>query len=179
MTLLDLDEERSGGMLGRFASSVEPTASSTADRGIRAIAVHTQTTDDKGDLKHTFLLTAGPDWKIRYWDTSRADCSLIVSGLEVDEGKPQYVISQPSPDTVVVSERLQQTMTQNNNGRDGKGNASSKKGPGKPLRSGAIASQQQHLLKSHMDCILDVAFIEQPCGIIISADRSGVIHLYT
>ncbi|EMD69856.1 hypothetical protein COCSADRAFT_156002 [Bipolaris sorokiniana ND90Pr] len=179
MTLLDLDEERPGGMLGRFATSVEPTASSTADRGIRAIAVHTQTTDDKGDLKHTFLLTAGPDWKIRYWDTSRADCSLIVSGLEADEGKPQYVVSQPSPDTVVVSERLQQTMTQNSNGRDSKGSTSSKKGLGKPLRSSAIASQQQHLLKSHMDCILDVAFIEQPCGIIISADRSGVIHMYT
>jgi phosphoinositide-3-kinase regulatory subunit 4 len=178
MALIDLDEERPGGMLGRFATSVEPTASSTADRSVRAIAVHTQAIDDKGDSKHTFLLTAGPDWKIRYWDTSRADCSLIVSGLEADEGKPQYVVSQPSPDTVVVSERLQHPMNQNGSGKDSKVSSASKKGIGKPSRSSAIALQQQHLLKGHVDCILDVAFIEQPYGMVISADRSGVINMY-
>ncbi|KNG47149.1 ARM repeat-containing protein [Stemphylium lycopersici] len=118
-TLVDLDEEQPGGMLGRFATSVEPTASSTADRGVRALAVHTQAIDDKGESKHTFLLTAGPDWKVRYWDTSRVDSSTVVNGLEADEGKPQYLASQPSPDTVVVTERLQQATSQINNGKDG------------------------------------------------------------
>ncbi|USP75916.1 uncharacterized protein yc1106_03190 [Curvularia clavata] len=177
-TLIDLDEERSGGMLGRFATSVEPTASSTADRGVRAIAVHTQTTDERGDSKHTFLITAGPDWKIRYWDTSRADSSLVVSGLEADEGKPQYVVSQPSPDTIVVTEQLQQPMNQKGNGKESKVNTTNKKAAGKSSRSSAIALQQQYLLKGHVDCILDVAFIEQPYGMIVSADRSGVINMF-
>jgi phosphoinositide-3-kinase regulatory subunit 4 len=38
--------------------------------------------------------------------------------------------------------------------------------------------QQQHLLKSHVDTVLDVALIEQPYGMVISADRSGVINLF-
>jgi phosphoinositide-3-kinase regulatory subunit 4 len=177
-TLIDLDEEKPGGMLGRFATSVEPTASSTADRGVRALAVHTQATDDKGESKHTFLLTAGPDWKVRYWDTSRVEQSMVVSGLEADEAKPQYVASLPSPETVVITERLSQPHNQVSNGRDSRSSTSSKKVPPKSLRSGLISVQQQHLLKSHMDSILDVALIEQPYGMVISADRSGVINMF-
>jgi phosphoinositide-3-kinase regulatory subunit 4 len=177
-TLIDLDEEKPGGMLGRFATSVEPTASSTADRGIRGLAIHTQATDEKGEPKHTFLLTAGSDWKVRYWDTSRAESSMVVSGLELDESKPTYTASQPSPDTVVITERLQQPANQVSSARDSRPNTSVKKVPGKSSRSGAIALQQQYLLKSHVDRILDVALIEQPYGMVISADRSGVINLF-
>ncbi|KAJ4368144.1 Serine/threonine-protein kinase [Neocucurbitaria cava] len=177
-TLIDLDEEKSGGMLGRFATSLEPTASSTADRGIRALAVHTQAIDDKGESKHTFLLTAGPDWKIRYWDTNKVDSSMIVSGLEADETKPQYTSSQPAPDTIVVTERLSQPQSSASNGRDSRGSSSSKKTVQKSPRSGPISLQQQHLLKGHLDNILDVALIEQPYGMVISADRSGVINMF-
>ena len=177
-TLIDLDDEKPGGMLGRFATSVEPTASSSADRGVRALAVYTQATDDKGESKHTFLLTAGPDWKVRYWDTNRAEASMVVNGLEADEAKPTYTASQPSSDTIVVSERLQQPLNAASNGKDSRVSTSSRKPAGKSSRSGAIALQQQHLLKSHVDRILDVALIEQPYGMVISADRSGVINLF-
>ncbi|KAF1943044.1 phosphoinositide 3-kinase regulatory subunit 4 [Clathrospora elynae] len=177
-TLIDLDEEKPGGMLGRFATSVEPTASSTADRGVRALAVHTQVTDERGESKQTFLLTAGPDWKVRYWDTNRVEQSVVVSGLEADEAKPQYTASQPSPDTVVITERLSQPQNQISSGRESRSSTSSKRVPQKSSRSGLISLQQQHLLKSHMDTILDVALIEQPYGMVISADRSGVINLF-
>ncbi|KAH7398211.1 phosphoinositide 3-kinase regulatory subunit 4 [Pyrenochaeta sp. MPI-SDFR-AT-0127] len=177
-TLIDLDEEKSGGMLGRFATSLEPTANSTSDHGVRALAVHTQAIDDKGESKHTFLITAGPDWKIRYWDTNRAEASMVVSGLEADEAKPQYSTSQPSPDTVVITERLSQPQIQASNGRDSRSSTASKKTPQKATRSGLISLQQQHLLKSHLDTILDVALIEQPYGMVISADRSGVINMF-
>jgi phosphoinositide-3-kinase regulatory subunit 4 len=177
-TLIDLDEEKSGGMLGRFATGLEPTASSTADRSMRGLVVHTQAVDEKSEAKHTFLLTAGPDWKIRYWDTNRAELSMVVSGLEVDEAKPQYSASQPSPDTVIVTERLSQPQHQVPLGRDSRSSPASKKTPQKSARSGLISMQQQHLLKSHMDNILDVAMIEQPYGMVISADRSGVINLF-
>lgn len=178
-TLIDLDEEKPGGMLGRFATSLEPTANSIADRGIRALVVNSQATDDKGDAKHTFLLTAGPDWKVRYWDTNRPEISLVVSGMEADESKPQYMTSQPSPDTIIVVERLSQPQNQVSTGRDSRSsNNSAKRPPQKPSRSGLISLQQQHLLKSHLDNILDVALIEQPYGMVISADRSGVIYMF-
>lgn len=176
-TLVDLDEEKSGGMLGRFATALEPSASSAMERGIRALAVHTQTTDDKGESKHTFLLTAGPDWKIRYWDTNRPEASMVVSGLEADEAKPQYTASQSTPDTVVITERLSQPPSQVPNGRDSR-SSPNRKSMQKSPRSGLISLQQQHLMKSHLDNILDVALVEQPYGMVISGDRSGVINMF-
>ncbi|KAJ4339839.1 Serine/threonine-protein kinase [Ascochyta clinopodiicola] len=176
--LADLDEEKPGGMLGRFATALEPTANQSADRGIRAFAVHTQAVDDKGDAKHTFILTAGPDWKIRYWDTYRPEASMVVSGLEVDEAKPQFGISQPGVDTTVVTELSSQPPPQALHGRESKSSTSSKKPAPKSSRSGLISLQQQQLLKTHLDTILDVALVEQPYGMIISADRSGVIYMF-
>ncbi|KAF2268813.1 phosphoinositide 3-kinase regulatory subunit 4 [Lojkania enalia] len=179
-TLIDLDDEKPGGMLGRFANaSIEPMANGIPDRGIRALVVASQTTDDKGDTKHMFLLTAGPDWKVRYWDTNRAEGSMVVSGLEADEAKPQYSTSQPSLETIVVTERLSQPQSQASSGRDSRSSGSpSKSRSHKSSRSGLISLQQQHLLKSHLDTVLDVALIEQPYGMVISADRSGIIYMF-
>ncbi|KAF2180054.1 phosphoinositide 3-kinase regulatory subunit 4 [Zopfia rhizophila CBS 207.26] len=179
-TLIDLDEEKAGGMLGRFATSLEPTANSSAERGIRALVVNSQVTEEGGDPKHTFLLTAGPDWKVRYWDMNHHDISMVVSGMEADEAKPQYSTSQPSPDTIVISERLSQPQNhQSSVGRDNRAsNTSPKRGGQKSSRSSLISLQQQHLLKSHLDTILDVALIELPYGMVISADRSGVIFMF-
>jgi len=179
-TFIDLDEEKPAGMLSRFGTSLEPTANSTTDRSICALAIHTQAIDDRADSKpHTFLLTAGPDWKVRYWDTNRADGSLIVSGLGVDEAKPQYTVSQPSPDTIVIAEQLGPPQATAVNGRDSRSSSTSKRPAPKSSKSGLISLQQQHLLKSHMDNILDVALIEQPYGLVISSDRSGIINLFT
>lgn len=191
-TLLDLDDEKPGGMLGRFATGgIEPTATSTTDRGIRGLAVHTHFLDDKSPLQHTFLLTAGPDWKVRYWDTSRAEQSMVVNGLEANEVKPTYSISQPSVETTVVTERLNLPQTGTAQATNSRANTASSRRSAtggtqqqqqqqgtKTARSGLISMQQQHLLKSHMDSVLDVAVIEQPYGMVISADRSGVINLF-
>lgn len=178
-TLIDLDEEKAGGMLGRFATALEPSANSASDRGICAFKLHTQAIDEKGEHKHTFVLTAGPDWRMRYWDTSRPESSMVISGLEADEAKPQYTVLQSTPDTFVITERLSsQAQGQVLNGRDSRSSTSSKKVPQKSPRSGLISVQQQHLLKSHLDNILDIALVEQPYGMVISADRSGVINMF-
>jgi phosphoinositide-3-kinase regulatory subunit 4 len=197
-TLMDLDEEKPGGMLGRFSTNLEPTANSAADAGIRALGVYAQSMDDGrggggGDAKYVFLLTAGPDWKVRYWDTYRPEASLVVSGLETDEQRAVYSTSQPSPDTMVVTERLAlpqgQTQTQGSaaagGGRESRSSNSSAKRTAaaqgqaqKPARSTALVGLQQQFLRSHLDTILDVALIEQPYGMVISADRSGVIYLF-
>jgi phosphoinositide-3-kinase regulatory subunit 4 len=175
--LTDLDDEKPGGMLSRFATALEPSANQSADRGIRALAVHSQAVDDKGDARHTFLLTAGPDWKIRYWDTYKPEASMIVSGLEADEAKPQFTVSHPSVETTVVTE-LSSAQPQAAAGRESKSSSSSKKPAPKSSRSGLISQQQQQLLKSHLDRIMDVALVEQPYGMVISADRSGVIYMF-
>lgn len=176
--LTDLDEEKPGGMLGRFATALEPTANQSADRGIRAIAVHSQAVDDKGDARHTFVLTAGPDWKIRYWDTYKPEASMIVSGLEPDEVKPQFAVSQPGVETTVVTELSSQPQAPVLSARESKSSSSGKKPAPKSSRTGLISQQQQQLLKSHLDKIMDVALVEQPYGMVISADRSGVIHMF-
>lgn len=185
-TLIDLDDEKPGSMLGRFARSVEATADGGKEKGVRALAVMSQAVDEKGEGKHVFLLTAGPEWKVRYWDTYRPETSLIVSGMEVDELKPTYTTTQPSPDTIIVSERLSQPPASQNQdrgqgGREGRSsNSSAKRGQkdGRGRSGGLIALQQQQLLKSHLDTVMDVACIEQPYGMVISADRSGVIYLF-
>ena len=176
--LTDLDEEKPGGMLGRFATALEPTANQNADRGIRALAVHTQAVDERGEAKHTLILTAGPDWKIRYWDTYRPEASMIVSGLEADEVKPHYATSQPGVETTVITELSSQPQSQALSARDSKSSSSSKRPAPKSSRTGLISLQQQQLLKTHLDKIMDVALVEQPYGMVISADRSGVIYMF-
>ncbi|KAL5441282.1 hypothetical protein PMIN07_004306 [Paraphaeosphaeria minitans] len=177
-TLIDLDFETTGGMLGRF-STLEPTSSTTPDKGMGAIVVASQATTQKpGSRAHTFLLTAGPDWKVRYWDTARQDASVVVSGMEPDEARPQYTTSQPpsSPETLVVSERLSQPQSQSQISASRDNRRGNKKTSVKSSRSGLITVQQQHFLRGHMDTVTDVALVEQPYGMVISADRSGRIY---
>lgn len=183
MTLIDVDEERAGGMLGRFATSLEPTSSTSINRGIRSLAIGTQPPDDGSDPKQFFLVTAGPDWKVRYWDTAHYEASMVVSGLELEESKPQYNISQPNQETIVVTELLsqpqgQQSSTSNIRDSSRTPNTSARRGSTKPSRSSIISLQQQHLLRSHLDNILDVALLEYPYGMVISVDRSGIIYVF-
>ena len=103
---------------------------------------------------------------------------MVVSGLGADETKLQYTSSQPTPETVVTTERLSQPQSQASNGRDSRSSTLNRKMLQKSPRSGLISLQQQHLLKGHMDNILDVALIEQPYGMVVSADRSGVINMF-
>lgn len=180
ITMIDLDSETSGSMLDRF-STLEPTSSTSPDKSVRAIVVASQVTSQRpGNRAHTFLLTAGPDWKVRYWDTNRQDASMVVSGMENDEARPQYGTSQPpsSPETLVVTERLSQPQSQGQISTDRDTRSGSKKTTAKSGRSGLVTVQQQHLLKGHLDTIMDVALVEQPYGMVVSADRSGRLYIF-
>ncbi|KAL5390720.1 hypothetical protein DPSP01_001791 [Paraphaeosphaeria sporulosa] len=179
-TLIDLDSETTGGMLDRF-STLEPTSNTAPDKCVRAIVVASQATTQKpGSRAHTFLLTAGPDWKVRYWDTARQDASMVVSGMEQDEARPQYATSQPpsSPETLVVTERLSQPQSQSLTSASRDSRSGNKKTSTKSSRSGLITVQQQHLLRGHLDTVMDVALVEQPYGMVVSADRSGRIYVF-
>lgn len=117
----DVDEDRPEGMLGRFATTIEPAAASTptiagADRGVRAMVVGTSGGggDDGAtggsssgrDVRHAFLLTGGADKRLRFWDLSRVELSCIYSGLAPDEPRPTCYASHPTTAITLNIERV-------------------------------------------------------------------------
>ncbi|EDN03204.1 hypothetical protein HCAG_01068 [Histoplasma mississippiense (nom. inval.)] len=202
-----VDEDRPEGMLGRFAGNptsaagVEPSAgngaifssSGSSDYGgIRAIAVGLDVPENSQEgSKCGFLISGGSDRKVRFWDTTHPDASMIISGLGVvPDGiaqKPRYDTTHPTPSLSITTEWVPMTATSPNGG--GKGQGSTKKrgdrasgaGPtasSRPPRSTVISLQQQQLLKSHLDSILDVALLEVPYGMAISVDRGGMVYVF-
>ena len=176
-----VDEEKPEGMLGRFATALEPTGFGSVDRGVRAFATGVDVLEEGRDSRYGFLITAGSDRKVRFWDMARVEASAIVSGLKSDEAKPSFMSSQPTPSLVVNTERVAEPAPSTANDETGSqvpGNSSAKRINGRPPRSTVISLQQQQLLTSHLDSITDVALLESPYGMIISADRSGVIFVF-
>jgi phosphoinositide-3-kinase regulatory subunit 4 len=184
--LIDLDEAPAGGALRRYGSSQEPKSGNDADLCVPAITMGSHYNEDGSEARHFFLLSAGPDWKVRFWDPSRQDASMVVNGLEIDEGKPTYRYSHPGADVTVIQETLHPAPKHSSDERSSVSSPSGKSSPtsprkasGKHTRSSIISLQQQHLLRSHMDNIEDVALLEYPFGMVVSADRSGVIYVFS
>ncbi|KAI9821772.1 MAG: Serine/threonine-protein kinase [Pycnora praestabilis] len=175
-----VDEEKPEGMLGRFATALEPNNGSV-DRGIRAFVLGLDSHEDGRESRYGFLVTGGSDRKVRYWDLTRLEGSMVVSGLEAEEAKPSFTSSQPTPSLIINSERLPQPGPTAPNAAVGvktQSNTAVKRGTGRPPRSTVISLQQQQLLKSHLDSVLDVAFLEVPYGMTITVDRSGIIYVF-
>ncbi|EOD48213.1 putative phosphoinositide 3-kinase regulatory subunit 4 protein [Neofusicoccum parvum UCRNP2] len=137
-TLVDLDDDlhqRSGAgsttshgpgmLLGRFAASIESSSAGHGggtDRSVRALALGS---DDGND----FLVSAGPDWKVRCWDLARPEASAVVSGLEMEESRPVYTAlppAAPNPETTVVQERIFRPLQQQQQGAGADSNGDSK-----------------------------------------------------
>lgn len=174
-----VDEDRPEGMLGRFATALEPTGSSNADRGVRAMIAGTDNHDDARDPKYGFIITGGSDKKIRFWDLARVENSMVVSGLDPEEPKPSFTSAQHTTSLTLNTERIPRPgPTAPNAGAGSKTSSASKASSGRPPRSTVISLQQQQLLKSHLDSILDIALLESPYGMMVSVDRSGVIFIF-
>ncbi|KAK2763317.1 Serine/threonine-protein kinase [Arachnomyces sp. PD_36] len=203
-----VDDDRPEGMLGRFATStpsMDPALSGAGgsnngtannngnngvDRnGISALAVALDVPEDgKGNsTKCGFLISAGSDRKIRYWDVSHSDSSMVISGLDnvtdgVAGGKPRYETSRANPSLAITTE----WMPAVSGGAVTSGRAAGGSRPGRrdeggnnrPPRNTVISLQQQQLLKSHLDSILDVAILESPYGMTVSVDRAGMIYVF-
>ncbi|KAI9732111.1 MAG: Serine/threonine-protein kinase [Cirrosporium novae-zelandiae] len=195
-----LDDSNSEGMLNRFATALEPAGSSSVDRGILAMAVGLDAGEDSRPSKFGFLITGGSDRKVRYWDLFKLDASLVVSGLDFEEGKPKFEIEHPSPSLTVLTELRPpspfaptpgsrreppssagsgSTITSGTNtSTRNTSNSSAKRMNGRPSRSTVISQQQQQLLKNHLDEIMDVAFLRIPYGMCVSVDRSGMAYIF-
>lgn len=174
-----VDEDRPEGMLGRFATALEPTGSSSSDGGIRAMVAGTDAQFNERDSKYGFIITGGSDKKIRFWDMARVENSMIVSGLDTEEPKPTFTSSHPTASLTLVTERIPRPgPTAPNAGAGSRASNATKGSSGRPPRSTVISLQQQQLLKSHLDSILDIALLESPYGMTVSVDRSGVVFIF-
>jgi len=127
------------------------------------------------------MLSAGPDNKVRFWDASHPENSMVVSGLEVDENKPVFSAVATASDVLLVRENVPHASAAQADptgaGGGSAANAPNKKS--KAARSAIISLQQHNLLRGHKDMILDVALLEWPYAMVVSADRSGVIYVYS
>jgi phosphoinositide-3-kinase regulatory subunit 4 len=172
-----VDEDRPEGMLGRFATALE-TNGSNSDRGVRAMITGTDSHDDSRDSKYGFIITGGSDKKIRFWDIARVENSMVVSGLDPDESKPTFTSATITPVTINTERVPRPGPTAPNAGAGSRTSSTSKASSGRPPRSTVISLQQQQLLKSHLDSILDIALLESPYGMMVSVDRSGVVFIF-
>ena len=174
-----VDDEKSEEMLSRFATAIEPSpgnGSSTPDRGIRALALGLDAPEDGRESKYGFFLTGGADKKLRFWDVTRAEASMVISGLDAEEDQPKFTTSHPTTTLTLNTERVPQPGPSAPNAAAGS-NSPAKKGA-RPPRSTVISAQQQQLLRSHLDTILDVAVLEHPVAMTVSVDRKGVIYVF-
>ena len=162
----DVDDEKAGSMLGRFATAIEPGARG-GDRGVRALAAGTGAGEDPRDVRHAFLVTGGSDKKLRFWDLSRVENSVVFSGA--GEGpRSTFAAGQVSGSTTVNAERA---------AGEGRGEGAVR-GRGKAARSTVISGVQGELLRSHLDAVTDVALLESPYSATVSVDRSGVVFVF-
>jgi phosphoinositide-3-kinase regulatory subunit 4 len=170
--------------LGRFAVDpdhrLDSGSVSGAEWSINSIVVGKDTARPDGsvDLKTNggFILSVGADRKVRFWDLGKAETSLVVSGLDVEESKPTFSSAQASPSLVIATER---TASPSHVQKEGSSGGSGKKrSSGRPSRQAFISLQQEKLLKNHLDAILDVALVERPFAMIVTVDRAGCINIF-
>ncbi|KAJ5783237.1 hypothetical protein N7457_005011 [Penicillium paradoxum] len=180
-----VDGDRPEGMLSRFASNgTEPgTPSSNNPAGDRlgtwafTVGLNAPDEDKDSSTRCGYIISAGCDRKIRFWDLARPDLSSIVSGHDVvsdgsASSKPHYEQTQPGPSLLVTTEHLP-SLSSTGGPRD------ARKGASRPPRSTVISLQQQMLLKSHLDVIQDVAVLRVPYGMVVSVDRAGMVYIFS
>lgn len=113
------------------------------------------------------MITGGSDRKIRFWDTTRIENSVIVLGSELDEPKARY-----STNTIGNMKFHFEFNRNSNIGGSSRNNSMT--------NMNALANsvaQQQYLMRNHIDAITDIILTESPYPMIISGDRDGVIKV--
>jgi phosphoinositide-3-kinase regulatory subunit 4 len=171
-----------------------------------------------------FLVSAGPDQRIRYWNLARPQESSVVSGLAKGELLPEFVLHEPTTmGGVKVWKECKQFATtaeekekesiggpmratsslirSNVDTTDGDGRRKANVGarrsgesasttlgdtargttgskPTKKEKLPSMREQQEQLLKSHLDKVLDVAVLEWPTRMVVSVDRMGMIYVF-
>ncbi|KAH9891374.1 hypothetical protein F4778DRAFT_331368 [Xylariomycetidae sp. FL2044] len=192
----DVDEDKPEGMLGHFATNIEPAvANGGNDRGVRGMVVGSGAMEDQRDVRYGYIVTGGSDKRLRFWDLIRIENSCVFSGLQSDDARPVFAsVSTPNqPGLSLNVERLVKSggggggggSGEQKSGKSGKagssggnGNSTGRSDKEKPPRHSVISAEQAQLLRSHLDSILDVAVLELPYTMTVSVDRSGVVYVF-
>jgi len=185
--LRNLDDDKHESQLSRIADSVR-TDPSISDSAAAATAVSSslcfgqQQASNDSETQYAFAVTGGPDRRVRFWDCERLDGCRLISGGAPDE-KPTYTFSALGLDTKVLSEKLPESSSSNatdtvESNKISANGSTKRNNPTKSSRYEAIRSSAQHLLNGHLDIITDVAVLERPFGMVLSADRSGQVFVH-
>jgi phosphoinositide-3-kinase, regulatory subunit 4 len=187
----DVEDAKPEGMLGRFATSIEPSAANSTDHCIKAMMVGSGALEDQRDLRYGYIITGGADKKLRFWDLNRIEQSTVYSGLQGEDAKPAFSAqaSPNMPGLVLNLERIPKAAAssskdanhadgQQKGGRNGEAASAARRTREKPPRHTVISAEQGQLLRSHLDYIQDVVVLEVPYTISVSVDRSGVIFVF-
>ena len=182
--LRNLDDDRSEGLLSRVADSVAAdanTSETTAPVSMTSAYFALNQPSEDSDVQHAFAITGGPDGKVRFWDCDRLEGCRLVSGGTPDD-KPTYTFSSLGLDTKVITEQASHSAQQNTNAVESNKvapNTSAKRSSGSSsAKYEAIRFSAQRLLDGHLDTITDVALLERPFGMVLSADRSGQVFVH-
>ncbi|KAF0433331.1 ARM repeat-containing protein [Gigaspora margarita] len=154
-------------------------SSFSADNSIRAVLYPHEC---------SYMITAGSDRKIRFWDNNRIEDSYVIVGSDADEVRPTYN-TRPFDGIKVHYELLSSTTSSSQNSTHSNGHNNSNHSNSSTKRPSAnnksynngknqLISYQQLLLKNHLDCITDLAITEIPHPMLISGDRDGVIKVF-
>ncbi|KAI1386401.1 ARM repeat-containing protein [Hypoxylon trugodes] len=173
----DVDEDKPEGMLGHFATNIEPTASGNGDRGVRAMVVGSGIMEEQREIRFGYILTGGSDKKLRFWDLMRIENSCVFSGLLGEDAKPSFG-TVPTPNQPGLTLNVERVSKGGDTDRKGGKSSKSTSSREKPPRHTVISAEQGQLLRSHLDLILDVAVLEMPYTMTVSVDRSGVIFVF-
>lgn len=154
------------------------------------------------EARQHFLITAGPDWKTRFWDPDRLEgCTLINSGSirpysqGIDEDPMKVTVSVVGSNTkiytsidslsngsnaaLVDEQQMRKESTARGTSRVTNHSGIKNDGPSaKQPRYEIIRNSAQHLLNGHRDEITCIALLEKPFNIVITGDRSGGLYLF-
>lgn len=178
------DKDKPNSLLSRVSAADQAWASEHAASLLTAF-VGIQLSPKDRDRDNTFIITGGPDKKVRFWDCERLEGCRLVNGGAPNE-KPTYTLSQLGLDIKVFIEKPAEDGRATGNAvESNRVGPSPKKGSkdgtttSRPIsRYETIRLSAQNLLNGHLDTITDVALLERPFGMILSGDRSGRVYVY-
>ena len=169
---------------GSSALNDRVMASSTPALCLKFDSIYEKSTSTE-PVQHPFIITGGSDKTIRYWNIDNVVSSAIISmpsTTAVDEGgtlpKPRYRVSVPTSGSSGELELVEEQMPKPGAESTDSPKKSSKTEPLHVPRNTVISQGHQALLRSHLDCIMDVCVLERPYGLVVSVDRAGGVYIF-
>jgi phosphoinositide-3-kinase regulatory subunit 4 len=189
---MDDDKDKPNSLLNRVTSAASRDNSHNNHTAmVSSIGIQLPSKDR--DRDHAFIITGGPDNKVRFWDCERVESCCLVNGGTPNE-KPNYTLShsgQRGLDLAIFTEKaadddralggaVESNKISPASRRSGKeSTALPQSVPPKPTsRYETIRLSAMNLLSGHLDTVTDVAVLERPFGMVLSADRSGRVFVY-